>query len=440
MARSSVANLAEGLGDLNFHHHDVQTHHRRLNGSEYINLTCKFVVKPGIHPRRVIPDVPLPRSWILRVIAASTECPICLETALVPRMLGCGHVMCLPCYNRFVYLADDRLCPICGERFGKQTLPTSFLNVDTRFLPNEGHEIVLKLMSKAGSAQAVPAELFNDNSKKLPPLELLEFCRVVEGSAEFCRQELSREVGELIRARSEALLDGEDEWPYRDAIAETKKQLSSIDVQAPPDALSPPLEPVSAGPRFRFFQTAFEASNVYILHPLDVSVLKHAFGDYDEFPSTLVVRVDAVTQTVLDRKRFKFLSHLPSHSVLSLLECDWRGILPEEALKKYQKQLAARHRHHKSQKVAEERRRIQADAEMETRVKSEVLEVPLASANIQVDLNKVELPSLPSRGQEVPRPQPKPSWKEREREEAYNELMAGAFVVKRGRKRTVLKP
>lgn len=438
MPRSSAAHLAEAFGDLKLHDRDVHFQSRRLTGSEYINLTCKFVVKPGIHPRRVSPDTLLPRAWILRVIAPSTECPICLETALAPRMLGCGHVMCLPCFNRFVHLADERLCPICGERFGKYTLPTTFSSVDTRFLPDEGHEVVLKLMAKTGSGQAVPADLFKSNSQRLPSLEFLEYCRVVEGTAEYCCQELSREVGELIRARSEALADGEDDWPYKDAIAETKKSLSSVDVQTPPDSSNAPLGQEPNGSNFFFYQTAFEASNVYILQPLDVSVLKQAYGEYNNFPRTLVTRVDAVTYAELDRKRFKFLSHLPSHTTLSLLECDWRNVLPEEALKKYHKQLTARRRQHVSQKNTEERRRLKANAEMETRVKLEVLDLPVSSVEKPVDLSKIELPSLPSKAQSAPVKQP--NWRDKEREEAYNELMAGAYVVKRGRKRTVLKP
>lgn len=105
----------------------------------------------------------------------------------------------------------------------------------------------------------------------------------------------------------------------------------------------------------------------YYLAPLDIRILRAAFGDYSLFPSTILPRVEHVsTGHVIDdelRKRAKYLAHLPQGCEVGFLECDWTDIVPEEILEKFAIEIERRRKRNKEKEVREEKERLRAEKE-----------------------------------------------------------------------------
>lgn len=86
-----------------------------------------------------------------------------------------------------------------------------------------------------------------------------------------------------------------------------------------------------------YFYQAIDGQHVY-LHPLDIRILKHEFGDYDQFPRTLQVRATNVQESTLTedlRKKCKYLGHLPLACDVTFLEINVRDIVSPETIQVY---------------------------------------------------------------------------------------------------------
>ena len=109
----------------------------------------------------------------------------------------------------------------------------------------------------------------------------------------------------------------------------------------------------------------YQALPHYYLAPLDIRVLKSAFGTFSSFPSTILPRVENVTtgHTVDDdlRKRARYLAHLPYGCEVGFLECDWADIVPEDILTRFQPDLQRRRKLKRDKETKEERDRVRAE-------------------------------------------------------------------------------
>lgn len=105
----------------------------------------------------------------------------------------------------------------------------------------------------------------------------------------------------------------------------------------------------------------------YYLAPLDIRILKAAFGSFSSFPSTILPRVEHVsTGHVIDedlRKRTKYLSHLPFGCEVGFLECDWTDVVVPEILEKFQADIDRRRKRNKEKESREEKDRLRAERE-----------------------------------------------------------------------------
>ena len=114
---------------------------------------------------------------------------------------------------------------------------------------------------------------------------------------------------------------------------------------------------------FFFYQALLH----YYLAPLDIRILKTAFGDYSMFPSAVLARVEHVsTGHIVDddlRKRTKYLGHLPHGCEVGFLECDWTDIVPAEILQRFSADLDRRRKRNKDKETREEKERIRAEKE-----------------------------------------------------------------------------
>ncbi|KAI8804525.1 hypothetical protein BJ742DRAFT_823913 [Cladochytrium replicatum] len=107
--------------------------------------------------------------------------------------------------------------------------------------------------------------------------------------------------------------------------------------------------PVNVPPAdgFYYFYRSADGQHMY-MHPMDIKILKHKYGSYDRFPDVLhvdkvlSVRESTVTEDL--RKRCKYLGHLPLNCDVVFCELDLKGIVSEETLAVFEKELLQRER------------------------------------------------------------------------------------------------
>lgn len=103
----------------------------------------------------------------------------------------------------------------------------------------------------------------------------------------------------------------------------------------------------------------------YYLAPLDIRILKAAYGDFTHLPSTLLPRVEHVsTGHAVDdelRKRTKYLAHLPYGGEVSFLECNWTDVVPGNILSQFSKEIQSRRAKRNEKESREEKARVRAE-------------------------------------------------------------------------------
>jgi hypothetical protein len=113
----------------------------------------------------------------------------------------------------------------------------------------------------------------------------------------------------------------------------------------------------------------YQALLHFYLAPLDIRILKSAFGTFSTFPSTILPRVERVsTGHIVDdelRKRAKYLAHLPYGCEVNFLECDWTDVVAPEVLERFQKEVEARRKRNREKETREEKERVRAEREEE---------------------------------------------------------------------------
>ncbi|KAI9836228.1 MAG: hypothetical protein M1819_001565 [Sarea resinae] len=111
----------------------------------------------------------------------------------------------------------------------------------------------------------------------------------------------------------------------------------------------------------------YQALLHYYLSPLDIRILKVAFGNFAAFPATILPRVERVsTGHVIDdelRKRTKYLTHLPYGCEVGFLECDWTDVVSPEVLKNFMPEIERRRKRNKDKESREEKERMRAEKE-----------------------------------------------------------------------------
>ncbi|KAI9708820.1 MAG: hypothetical protein M1820_003775 [Bogoriella megaspora] len=116
---------------------------------------------------------------------------------------------------------------------------------------------------------------------------------------------------------------------------------------------------------YHFYQALLH----YYLSPLDIRILRAAFGHFSAFPSTILPRVEHVsTGHIIDddmRKRTKYLAHLPYGCEVGFLECDWTDIVSPEVLERFQPEIERRRKRNFDKETREEKERIRAEKEEE---------------------------------------------------------------------------
>ncbi|TKA64031.1 hypothetical protein B0A55_10126 [Friedmanniomyces simplex] len=109
----------------------------------------------------------------------------------------------------------------------------------------------------------------------------------------------------------------------------------------------------------------YQAPLHYYLSPLDIRILKAAFNSYQHFPSSILPRVERVSNGhVVDdelRKRIKYLGHLPYGCEVGFLECDWTDTVPPHILEGFSDVLERRRKKHDEKEAREEKERVRIE-------------------------------------------------------------------------------
>lgn len=128
-----------------------------------------------------------------------------------------------------------------------------------------------------------------------------------------------------------------------------------------------PQAPHSSDHPFYFYQ----ALPQFYLSSLDIRILRAAFGDYSQFPATVLPRVERISSGhVIDdelRKRAKYLGHLPQGCEVNFLECDWRDVVAPEVLDQFKEETGRRRKRNIEKEIREEKDRVRAEREEEKR-------------------------------------------------------------------------
>lgn len=111
----------------------------------------------------------------------------------------------------------------------------------------------------------------------------------------------------------------------------------------------------------------YEALQHFYLSPLDIRILRTAFGDFSYFPSTILPRVERVsTGHIVDdelRRRAKYLAHLPQGCEVAFLECDWTDVVSPEVLSGFASEVERRRKRNREKEAREEKARVRAEKE-----------------------------------------------------------------------------
>ncbi|ROT41207.1 RING-15 protein [Sodiomyces alkalinus F11] len=362
--------------------------HHPADKARYVHANYRFVVSPDgdYSTQAVNADEHLQWGDILQILASAesqaTSCPICLSEPVAPRMAKCGHIFCLSCLIRFMNASgsdDDKnkpptirgarwkKCPICEDSvFLHDTRPVRFYAGQESPLPRVGDDVVLRLMARtAKSTLALPWEGGSDVlgvEDEVPwhfAANVMDYARIIKGTAHYMLEQYDEEVEALRRQEAEdhLLYHEDDEWTQKAirAVTAAKEKIQDLGQGGSNGASA------SVQPEFYFFSSQ---PHLY-LSALDIRILKAKYGDYSAFPSTLLPRVEHIsTGHVLDdvqRKRAKYLGHLPRGCVISFLECDWTDIVPAEILDKFAPDIERRRKRNRDKAAQEDRERQQAE-------------------------------------------------------------------------------
>lgn len=390
-----------------------------------MHANYRFIVDPRLqyHAQSMNADDYVDWNAVLQVIASSESqadsCPICLDLAAAPRMAKCGHIFCLQCLVRFMAAEQDetkiydkkprsKKCPLCEESiYMSEIKSVRWYSGNEGSAPREGTDVCLRLMKRRhGSTLALPrdgAEALaeDDDIPWFYAAEVMDYAHIMKGTAEYMLEQLEGDEAALIHQENENTdLFKDDTFQSFDRalriLQEAKERIKLIKSPVDgnntvvgsrktratkhedrPEAISnmstqhmSSLQELqhrfeSSGPTSNTEFFFYQGLRHYYLSPLDIRILKQAFGSFASFPATILPRVERVsTGHVVDddlRKRSKWLGHLPRGCEVSFLECDWTDTVPKEVLGRFSEEIERRRRRNEEKDAMEEKARLKAE-------------------------------------------------------------------------------
>ena len=402
-----------------------------VDKAKYVHANYRFIVRSDreYHTQTVDADVHVGWDAVIQILASadtqSTNCPICLSVPVAPRMAKCGHIFCLPCLIRYMHSTDDtthvpdrrarwKKCPICEDSvYISEVRPVRWFAGQEASMLREGGDVLLRLLKRyPGTTLALPRDAAESYGKHedIPwfhVAEMMDYARFMKGGEDYMIEQYDQEVLALEeQERVDELMFGDDTtWTKKaiNAIANAKQSVAGL--PNPPTAQAQSVEKEEAvldswdqegttnhsegsaltngmarlsfgerhgsasAPRPRLPFYFYNALPNFFLSPLDIRILKAAFGDFVAFPTTLLPRVEHIsTGHIVDddlRKRAKYMAHLPYGAEVSMLECDWTDIISPSILEQFSEEIGRRRKRNLDKEAREERDRLRAEKEEE---------------------------------------------------------------------------
>ncbi|CCH43548.1 RING finger protein [Wickerhamomyces ciferrii] len=383
-----------------------------LKNDEFVNANYRFIVdyRNDYNGQILDPNLILSNNSILRVIVPrGNYCPICLtEDIIAPRMISCGHILCHVCLLSFLdsepiqskkqsIPKKYKECPLCSEIIKPDNIKPVLINpTDERFeIPKIGQDVILKLMAKPKeNILPLPFGLNLNHSKigNIPwysDTELYPFARIMKGGLKFIIDNYEQDkIGIINQYEEDKLLYNDDgKYVFR-AIKEIDTMIESYrkgfnDNFNEPNPLVNSIDSLSINENknvsklndlncFFFYQTSFNSQTRFFLSSLDIKVLLNIYGSYDNFPSTLLLKIDNIKygdQVSLNNlKKFKYFGHLPIGTELAFIEINWQNMLSPEIKSKFGKELNDRFKKNlnKFKKEDFNKRKVDVEQELKT--------------------------------------------------------------------------
>jgi hypothetical protein len=317
-------------------------------------------------------------------------------------------------------------CAICEDSiYISETRPVKWIHGSDVSMLREGGDVLLKLLRRdPGTTLALPRDSADGygRAEDIPWFHaagMMEYARFMKGGEEYMTAQYDQEIADLdSQGKEDELMFGDDNTWTRRAIAaieDLKQKLSglgdppsstpttsaaSTKQVEPPESWEladlgdgPPLTTsiqnlaldqavegnsskllpsgsvmtqASGRPSSHPFYFYHALPN-FFLSPLDIRILKAAFGDFSAFPSTILPRVEHIsTGHVIDddlRKRAKYMGHLPYGFEVTFLECDWTDVISPIVLGQFHDEITKRRKRNSEKEAREERDRIRAEKE-----------------------------------------------------------------------------
>lgn len=388
----------------------------RLKGMTFINVNYKFVVdgRQEYNTQLMDPNIPLDLHDIIRIIVPKgNACPICLtDQPVAPRMLtSCGHILCLSC---LISLLDSevpkakkqeadavvekyRECPLCTSIIRTRDIKPVLVNhIDERFeTPRINDDVVLTLMERSQlRSLTLPKSMHefqdlipdfpwissNDGDNDVP--DFSQYLRIFKGDMAYLVSLYELEKTQILHEfEQEKLLYNIDDKYIKLAIKDIDNDIQSWQQKfgepKKPNTRAMEQERSNNNDFYYFYEAGFNAQSVYVLSPLDVKILKTNYDNqYSNMPSSLVAKIENIRYEELTEEnaltRYKYLNHLPCGTTIGFIECNWKGneYLSQETWTLFEDDLAHRSRTSSRKFKREEKNRIRALNEQETRTRN----------------------------------------------------------------------
>ena len=318
-------------------------------------------------------------------------------------------------------------CPICWDSiYVSETRPVRWYTGQEGKPPQKGGDVVLRLVQRrpeqtlAMPRESTEAILQGEDIPWFFAAEVMDYARIMKGSEDYMIQQYDEAMRSIdLLQREDELLFGDDaEWTSRAVrmLREAREKVRGLG-NPPAQPTKPEHTPshsaaqldlrheyaagatrftselttelressdssaTSGAPvvprtlqelrhrRFDKPQPAeylfYQALPHYYLSPLDIRILKSAFGRYSAFPSSILPRVERVSSGhVVDaelRKRVKYLGHLPYGCEVAFLECDWTDLVSAQVLEGFKPMLEQRRKRHDEKEAREEKERVRIE-------------------------------------------------------------------------------
>ena len=253
-----------------------------------------------------------------------------------------------------------------NEEYEREIRELEFMEQEDEAIFGDGSEWTHKAIERIVDALEVIQDIGDGSARN-------ENTRIMDRSRRQRKKSQSQDTLENSESAPEHYMLGRENFTFNSATSSSSSQSMTRQTSLSSRSPSTSYQPSGHSDAPYYFYQPRDASTCF-LSPLDIKILKTAFGAFAAFPSTVLVRVERIiADQVVDedtRKRVKYLSHLPSGSPMSLLECDWTDVVKPDVLEQFRVDLDKRRKQWKDKESKEERARQRVQREEEERSRS----------------------------------------------------------------------